>query len=168
VLDGFERLAGLADTDPAIATALRGFAGLLQRVGDSYSQQDRDISLRSRSLELSSAELSEANQRLQAELGKREQAIARLQDTIRLLRKETGQPSGAQPEDDLEGLINVVSALVAYRQHGQQAIRQASRHWKTRSLRWTSTPSSALPTATATSAMPTTNSVRSAATAGKN
>ena len=125
VLDGFERLAGLADTDPTIATALRGFTGLLQRVGDSYSQQDRDISLRSRSLELSSAELGEANQRLQAELGKREQAIARLQDTIRLLRKETGQPDSAQPEDDLEGLINVVSALVAYRQHGQQAIRQA-------------------------------------------
>ncbi|NWK78657.1 response regulator [Aquitalea sp. LB_tupeE] len=125
VLDGFERLAGRTDIDPAIATALRGFTGLLQRVGDSYTQQDRDISLRSRSLELSSAELGEANQRLQAELGKREHAIARLQDTIHLLRKETGQQSGTQPEDDLEGLINAVSSLVAYRQHGQQAIRQA-------------------------------------------
>ena len=125
VLNGFEQLAGQPGTDPAIATALHGFAGLLQRVGDSYAQQDRDISLRSRSLELSSAELGEANQRLQAELGRREHAITRLQDTIRLLRSETGLESSTRQEDDLEGLINIVASLVAYRQHGQQVIRQA-------------------------------------------
>jgi PAS domain-containing protein len=124
VLDGFERLAGLADTDPAIATALRGFAGLLQRVGDSYSQQDRDISLRSRSLELSSAELGEANQRLQAELGKREQAIARLQDTIRLLRKN--RPAKRRTARGRSGRADQCRLRAGgYRQHGQQAIRQA-------------------------------------------
>jgi len=125
VLAELASLAGSAAVSPPAATALKGLASLLERVNGTYAQQDRDISLRTRSLELSSDELSSANQRLQQELAGREHAISRLRETVRLLQNEAGMADNAAQAGDLEALISVVAELVQYRQRGQQAIRQA-------------------------------------------
>ncbi|WP_199053121.1 response regulator [Aquitalea sp. ASV15] len=125
VLAELSALADSATVSPQAATALKGLGGLLERVNGTYAQQDRDISLRTRSLELSSDELSSTNQRLQQELAGREHAISRLRETVRLLQSETGMADNAAQAGDLEALISVVAELVQYRQRGQQAIRQA-------------------------------------------
>ncbi|RMC93730.1 PAS domain S-box protein, partial [Aquitalea palustris] len=125
VLAELASLAGSAAVSPQATNALKGLGGLLERVNGTYAQQDRDISLRTRSLELSSDELSSANQRLQQELAGREHAISRLRETVRLLQNEAGMADNAAQAGDLEALISVVAELVQYRQRGQQAIRQA-------------------------------------------
>ncbi len=68
-----------ADTDADLARALFGLPTLLERVSDAYAQQERDLALIRRSLELSSAELSDVNEKLRGEAQASAQALAALQ-----------------------------------------------------------------------------------------
>jgi hypothetical protein len=81
---GVDGAAGLAtlpglEADPALLDAL---GRLVAMVSDSYQQFDRDLALRTRSLDLSSQELTQANDRL------REEAVA--QRAVRLERFARG------------------------------------------------------------------------------
>ena len=58
---------------------LLGLGDLLLKVDATYLQYERDLELRTRSLELSSAELSGANQKLRLEVAERKQAQINLQ-----------------------------------------------------------------------------------------
>ncbi len=69
----------LAANDPELAGILGGLTGFMARVGDTYAQQERDLALIRHGLELSSAELTEANQRLQVELSSGARALAALE-----------------------------------------------------------------------------------------
>ena len=68
LLDDLLLLAARPDVAPATSVALAGLGGLMQAVQAAYEQSDRDLGLRARSLELSSSELAEANQRLRRDL----------------------------------------------------------------------------------------------------
>jgi hypothetical protein len=54
LLEQAQTLCGQADTPPELAGFLAGLPALLQRIDGAYEQSERDLDLRSRSLELSS------------------------------------------------------------------------------------------------------------------
>ncbi|HEX6704761.1 MAG TPA: PAS domain S-box protein [Albitalea sp.] len=99
-------LARAAAGDPALDPRLQGLLGslgaLLDKVDASYEQADRDLRLRTRSLELSSQELIESNTRLADDLASRNRAIAAMRALVR----------ASGPADDLEALSASISRLV--------------------------------------------------------
>jgi two-component system, sensor histidine kinase and response regulator len=75
--------AGLAATQPeALARLLRGLPLLLERIDESYVQFDRDLTLGSRSLEISSKELLEANARIRDEASAQQRVAETLQQAV--------------------------------------------------------------------------------------
>ncbi|CAG1001905.1 partial Nitrogen fixation regulatory protein, partial [Rhodocyclaceae bacterium] len=116
-----------AEPSPARARALAGLGELLERVDATYQQYDRDLNLRTRSLELSSDELIQANQRLTSELAGRERAIRALQDTAVALQKELGWTAAPVSDDNFDSLIEMVASMVTYRAESQREIRTTQR-----------------------------------------
>jgi len=112
-------LATQADLDPAVACLLENFGELLKRVEATYEQSDRDLELRTRSLELSSTELSDANAQLQQEMGARTLALQSLHQTLtELLRVQhagtdqlDGKPANTSG-DDLGAVAQLIGTLV--------------------------------------------------------
>jgi len=100
----------------------RGLGDFLLKVGDAYTQFDRDLNLRSRSLKLSSEELLATNDQLRSSLEAREAAIAQLQTLAERLRHTLpGSPeTGDEAPDRLTGLIALISHLIE-RQEVHQA-----------------------------------------------
>src|SRR5574343_812378 len=80
---------------PALRPLLAGFGDLLSKVGASYEQYDRDLELRTRSLEISSAELSSANDKLRHSLRDNENALDSLRQSIHDLLPEEQRTSAA-------------------------------------------------------------------------
>ena len=68
--------------DPQVRAALHCMQGLLDKIDASYDQFDRDLHLRTRSLELSSRELIATNTRLADDLASRNRAIAALKALV--------------------------------------------------------------------------------------
>jgi nitrogen fixation negative regulator NifL len=127
-LAGLAELAKDGQVPPHLARGMAGLKDLVERVDATYEQYDRDLSLRTRSLELSSEELVSANNRLRDELASRERAIRTLQDTANALQKELGwEDSSPAGEDNLDNLIQLVAGLVRYREESQRTIRAAHR-----------------------------------------
>jgi PAS domain S-box-containing protein len=122
-----EKLAQRGDVPPELTSTLSGLGMLLERISMTYEQHDRDLALRSRSLEISSAELTTANSRLHSELASRESAISRLRTTAHALQEEAGLVPPSRPTENLEDLIEIISSLVQHRQESMQAIRVAQR-----------------------------------------
>ena len=111
-----------ANSDPALQGLLSGFGDLLQRVDASYEQYDRDLELRTRSLELSSLELSGSNEKLRTELSNRESALGSLRDAIQGLLPSNEGMSVALVEDNIEILSRRVAELVADGEKGRLAL----------------------------------------------
>ncbi len=102
---------------------LEGLGDLLQRVDASYTQYERDLELRTRSLDLSSAELSEANSQLRADLASRESALVSLRDTVHgLLPGHNSQTPDAAGAHDLEALSLLVKELVQERERSRRLL----------------------------------------------
>ena len=108
-----------ADEDPELARALFGLPSLLERVSETYAQQDRDLSLVRRSLELSSQELTDANQRLLREAQSMRQALNTLQLAFDALRKDADGNGGQ--DDDLVSMAGKIVELT----REQERIRTA-------------------------------------------
>ncbi len=105
-----ERAREAADSeslDPQLRGVLRQLGALLERVDASYDQADRDLRLRTRSLELSSQELLESNMRLADDLASRNRAIAAMRSLVQPMTAE--QHGGG---DELELLSAAISSLV--------------------------------------------------------
>jgi nitrogen fixation negative regulator NifL len=127
-LAGLAELAEDGQVPPRLAKGMTGLKEFIERVDTTYEQYERDLTLRTRSLELSSEELVSANNRLRDELASRERVIRTLQDTASALQKDLGWESGARVGDDnLDNLIQLVAGLVDYREESQRAIRAAHR-----------------------------------------
>jgi PAS domain S-box-containing protein len=121
-LDAAAQSNGLS---PAAAAAMRGLGEFLGRVGEAYEQSERDLDLKTRSLELSSAELSASNERIRTELASRTRAIDSLRETAQALMQsmDSGLPKLA--DDNLESLSQLMSDLVRQRQESQRHLQVA-------------------------------------------
>jgi two-component system sensor histidine kinase/response regulator len=94
---------------------------LLCTVNDSYDQLEREVDLRTRSLELSSVELMSANEKLRAEALAQQRALDAVLETTREL---IGQ---GEEHDlvgrDIIGLTGVIRQLVAAREDSERKLR---------------------------------------------
>jgi PAS domain S-box-containing protein len=124
-----EELAALLETAPgsdpaalpARATVARGLGSLLARIGETYDQYERDLTLRSRSLELSSEELSRANARLREEAVSQGRAIASMRQTADAISRSMGRASSSR-DDNLESLSELMATLVRERSQFQREL----------------------------------------------
>jgi PAS domain S-box-containing protein len=104
-----------AGLDPELRAVLRNLPALLDKVDASYEQCDRDLRLRTRSLELSSQELIATNTRLAEDLASRNRAIASLKSLVQPMAESNvtaAMPLVRDDSDDLEALSTAISALV--------------------------------------------------------
>ncbi|ANC92747.1 hybrid sensor histidine kinase/response regulator [Azospirillum humicireducens] len=129
VLAELQALAGHAGLSPEAARMLEGLPALFGRIGQSYEQADRDLSRRSRSLQLSSEELADANERLRREAGIQAHAISRLRGAANSLLRADGRPelpdsADSSPTDSLERLSQLMAGMVEERSAAQRALEQ--------------------------------------------
>ena len=105
-----------------LAHGLPEFVG---RVDATYSQFERDLDLRTRSLKLSSSELLGINEQLRATLANREQAIASLHGMARRLQRDSSGvgTEDTSAEDSLTGLVALVSDLIDQQEIHQEEMR---------------------------------------------
>jgi two-component system sensor histidine kinase/response regulator len=109
-----------ADEDAELARGLFGLPELLERVSESYAQHERDLTLVRRSLDLSSTELSTANERLRQEARAMSQALATLQWTFDALRQDAEDGGEARSGD----LVSMAEKIVSLTRE-QERIRVA-------------------------------------------
>ena len=115
---------GATSADPALQGILNGFADLLARVDASYEQYERDLDLRTRSLELSSSELSESNEQLRLSLAARENALRSMRKTLRDLLPDTSASSASDTlaDEDIAALSRRIAGLVAESEVGRREL----------------------------------------------
>ena len=119
LLEQAQALAAQAGTPPELAAFLAGLPALLLRIDGSYEQAERDLDLRSRSLELSSTELSMTNALLRTELASRNRVLQSLRvAAVRLLDNDDSGLHLPQ-EGDIEGLSVLLAELIS-----QQELRR--------------------------------------------
>ncbi|WP_424194311.1 response regulator [Ampullimonas aquatilis] len=112
-----QRLAELAERDDIaqpVTDFLRGLPDLINKVDATYEQSDRDLDLRSRSLEQSSAELNAINEQMRGEIASRNRVLHSVRSTIELMITDSGLAMPA--EEDLEGLSAMLPELVKLQQ----------------------------------------------------
>src|SRR5574343_1078344 len=116
--------AAMATSNPALHGVLRGFGDLLAKVDASYEQYERDIDLRTRSLALSSSELSDSNEQLRLSLATREHALRSLRETLRDLLPDTAHDntSDTLADEDIAALSRRIAGLVAERDVGRREL----------------------------------------------
>ena len=105
---------------PALQKIVDGLPDLLGRVEQTYSQFERDVNLRTRSLQVSSEEFIKVNNTLREELIARENAISELKVLVSHLRQDVSTDDEDAPANDLALLVQQVSTLV-HQQEAQQA-----------------------------------------------
>ncbi|MFZ2267552.1 MAG: response regulator [Azonexus sp.] len=113
-----------ATAEPAVAGLFAGFGELLGRIDATYEQYERDLQLRSRSLEISSQELSTLNDKLRRELVEREKALGSLRDAVGVLlpNATASNNSLVLAQSDLGALSERLANLVADSEAGRRAL----------------------------------------------
>ncbi len=125
VLKELSALAGQSGISPAAARLLTGLDGFLTRVGEAYEHCDRDLDLKTRSLDLSSVELTATNERLRTELASRTRAIDSLRETAQGLMQSIDADLPPLQDDNLESLSRLMAALVRQREESQRRLQSA-------------------------------------------
>ncbi len=125
VLDELRTLATRDGLSPEATRLLGGLDTFLQRVGEAYEHSDRDIDLKTRSLELSSVELTATNERLRTELASRTRAIDSLRDTAQELMQSIDAGLPPLRDDNLESLSRLMGDLVRGREESQRRLQSA-------------------------------------------
>ncbi|MDD5298767.1 MAG: response regulator [Rhodocyclaceae bacterium] len=107
----------------------RRFSALLTMVDDAYAQYERDLTLRTRSLELSSAELTQANDRLRLETESQGRALEALRASAQQLIHAVGADvQSTWLEGDLsglEGLAELITKLARERGQAEERLKLA-------------------------------------------
>ncbi|QCG91931.1 PAS domain S-box protein [Azospirillum sp. TSH100] len=129
VLAELKALAGTTGLSAEAARMLESLPALFTRIGQSYEQADRDLTLRARSLQLSSEELADTNERLRREAAAQAHAIRRLRGIANSLLRADGRPelpdaADSSPTDSLERLSQLMAGLVEERSAAQRALEQ--------------------------------------------
>lgn len=117
--------SGSVTLSPQAVQVLEGLPDFLVRVDEAYFQSDRDLELKTRSLELSSSELTETNQRIREELASRTRAIDSLKHTAMSLMDFVDMDQRAFKDDDLESLSELMSSLFQQREESQRDLQAA-------------------------------------------
>jgi PAS domain-containing protein len=107
------------------ARILGGLDAFLARVNETYQQSDRDLELKTRSLELSSTELTRSNARMREELASRTRAIDTLRNTAMGLMDFIDLDQPALADDNLEGLTALMSRLVLAKDESERDLHAA-------------------------------------------
>ncbi len=110
-----EQLAALnaLDLPEPLSGFVSGLGELLRRVQGTYEENDRDLNLRSRSLEESSRELSGINERMRADIASRNRVLYSVRDAAGKLLEPSETHAALPDADDLEGLSALLPDLVA-------------------------------------------------------
>ena len=125
VLDELRALSSRAGLSPEAAGFLAGVGDFLGRVDAAYIQNDRDLRLVTRGLDLSSQELLQANNRLRAELARSRRAMDSLRETANgLIRSDDGQSKMVE-DDSLESLSALMARLIREREASQYELQAA-------------------------------------------
>ncbi|MCU0647533.1 MAG: response regulator [Gemmatimonadaceae bacterium] len=119
-------LEAAAAEGPAAAQLAAGVSHLLRLVGTTYHQYDRDLELRTRSLEISSDELTALNQHLRARAAAQERSLAALRETARSMVGEDSGLDVGEEVDTVESLAAVIGTLAVERQQREAALRVAT------------------------------------------
>ncbi len=114
--------AGLSNSARLLILGLDDF---LRQVQETYCQNDRDIDLKTRSLQLSSIELSHTNDRLRHELDSRTRAIDSLRQTAISLMQSMAAELPPLQDDNLESLSNLMSELAQKRDESERSFQAA-------------------------------------------
>jgi hypothetical protein len=122
VLDELQRLAGFRGRLRRLRYCRVGF---FSRVDGAYEQSDRDLDLKTRSLQLSSVELTHTNARIRVELASRTRAIDSLRETAHSLMQTMGTDVPILQDDNLESLSRLMSDLVQEREESQKDLQSA-------------------------------------------
>ncbi len=117
--DGASKIASVLaapQSDPELhARIVAAFPRFLEALGDSYAQLERDVTLGTRSLELSSAELTAANQKLHAEAMAQAGVLRELRETANRLLADSSRPPLTDEVTDLLTMSSLMSDLVRQR-----------------------------------------------------
>ena len=112
VLDELRALSSQAGLSPEAVGFLAGVGDFLSRVDAAYVQNDRDLRLVTRGLDLSSQELLQANNRLRAELARSRRAMDSLRETANGLIRSDDAQSKMVEDDSLESLSALMARLI--------------------------------------------------------
>lgn len=110
-----ERLAQMsrADFAPEITQFISGLNELILRIDSTYEQNDRDLDLRSRSLEESSTELNQMNDLLRTENATHNRVLNSVHHALNKLLENSETNLQLPDKNDLEGLSSLLPGLVA-------------------------------------------------------
>jgi PAS domain S-box-containing protein len=125
VMSELERLARVNGLSAETAGFLRGMGEFLKRVDEAYEQNDRDLDLKTRSLQLSSIELTHTNDRIRHELASRTRAIESLRETANNLMQTIDPDMPPLKDDNLESLSKLMADLVLQREESQHDLQAA-------------------------------------------
>ncbi|XZG71330.1 ATP-binding protein [Chitinibacteraceae bacterium HSL-7] len=121
------KLASLPET----AELAGQLARFITSVDEAYVQFERDVELRTRSLELSSTELTEANEALRQQASQRQRAIDSLWETATRLQTELGHTPLGRSDANLEQLSALMRELVSSRQRAEAALSARESQFRT-------------------------------------
>jgi PAS domain S-box-containing protein len=125
LLPQLDQLAAQPGLDDGVRRVLLGLGPFLDAVEASYGQSDRDLELRSRSLELSSSELTQANEQLRQQAASQQRVIDDLRRTANALLASMDRAPLAAGSGDLEQLSGLMAELVQQRETAQLALQVA-------------------------------------------
>lgn len=110
-----ERIAQISSLSSTqeIAQFISGLGDFISRVNSTYEQSDRDLDLRSRSLEESSFELNAINDRLRAENNSHNRVLESVRHALNKLLESSETHLHLPDKDDLEGLSSLLPGLVS-------------------------------------------------------
>lgn len=101
-----------AGLTPELRFFVEGMSELFKRVNSTYEQSDRDLALRSRSLEQSSIELNDINQRMRADLASRNRVLQLVRDVASKLLDQSDEIHCIPSANDLEGFSALLATLI--------------------------------------------------------
>lgn len=104
VVAEIKRLARAPGLSLEAARLLQGMPVFLERVDSAYEQSERDLDLKTRSLQPSAIELTHTNDRIRTELASRTRAIDSLRETANSLMRTIDPDTPALQDDNLESL----------------------------------------------------------------
>jgi len=109
--DAIAELTACAST-PQSQALIQGLTTLLERVSATYEQNDRDLALRSRSLEESSNELHSINERLMVKNKRHDRVLTSVRAAMAQLISQNSENIVIPDENDLEGLSALLPRLI--------------------------------------------------------